>query len=366
VLGFRVAARRLLLVRTSALGDVLLVAPVADALRAAGASVELLTDARLVPLVTALGAFDRVHGLDPRGADAGLLGHLRRARALGAFDGVVDLQGKLRTRLVARAIRAAARATLVKRGPLRAIAALLGRDRPLDDAHDTELYRRVLDRPSLAPGLQLGAPRLPADAAGPQAAGAQRAQRIGLGIGTTHATKRWPTEHWVALGRALLDEARAEGRARTLVLVGGPRDAALLDAVRAGLPADAVDAARLEAAPVEALAPALAGLAALVSVDSGPAHLAQRLGVPTLVLFGPTSVRRWGPREAPHRALALALDCQPCSNTGGARCPRPDRALACLRTLTPAAAHAALREVLADAAGVGPRADPSGPREAPC
>ena len=31
VLGFRVAARRLLLVRTSALGDVLLVAPVADA-----------------------------------------------------------------------------------------------------------------------------------------------------------------------------------------------------------------------------------------------------------------------------------------------------------------------------------------------
>lgn len=362
------AARRLLLVRTSALGDVLLVAPVADALRAAGASVELLTDARLVPLVASLGAFDRVHGLDPRGADAGVLGHVRRARALGAFDGVVDLQGKLRTRLVARAVRASARATFVKRSPLRALAALLGRDRPLDDAHDTELYRRVLDRPGLAPGLRLDAPRLeaPRGAARSPPDDRRRApEKIGLGVGTTHATKRWPTEHWIALGRALVDEARAEGRARTLVLVGGPRDAALLDAVRAGLPPESVDAVRLEAAPVEALAPALAGLAALVSVDSGPAHLAQRLGVPTLVLFGPTSVRRWGPREAPHRALALALDCQPCSNTGGARCPRPDRDHACLRTLTPASAHAALRALLADA-GRGSREAAPSAAEAPC
>ncbi len=360
-------ARRLLLVRTSALGDVLLVAPVADALRAAGTSVELLTDARLVPLVAALGAFDRVHGLDPRGADAGLLGHVRRARALGAFDGVVDLQGKLRTRIVARAVRAAARATLVKRSPLRGLAALLGRDRPLDDAHDTELYRRVLDRPGLAPGLRLDAPRLTAPRSAAQPASSEpAAQKIGLGVGTTHATKRWPTEHWIALGRALVDEARAEGAARTLVLVGGPRDASLLDAVRAGLPADAVDVARLEAAPVEALAPALAGLAALVSVDSGPAHLAQRLGVPTLVLFGPTSVRRWGPRGPPHRALSLALDCQPCSNTGGAHCPRRDRELACLRELTPASAHAALRALLAEAARGLASAAPRAGETSPC
>jgi heptosyltransferase II len=79
-------------------------------------------------------------------------------------------------------------------------------------------------------------------------------------------------------------------------------------------------AADLSALPVEGLAAALAQARLLVACDSGPVHLATAVGVPPLVLFGPTSTVRWGP-PAPGRALSLGLACQPCSNHGGERCP---------------------------------------------
>ena len=57
-----------------------------------------------------------------------------------------------------------------------------------------------------------------------------------------------------------------------------------------------------------------------MACDSGPVHLAAALGIPALVLFGPTSAVRWAP-PPPGRALSLGLACQPCSNHGGERCP---------------------------------------------
>jgi ADP-heptose:LPS heptosyltransferase len=44
------------------------------------------------------------------------------------------------------------------------------------------------------------------------------------------------------------------------------------------------------------LADRLAGVAAFIGNDSGPAHLAAQLGLPTLTLFGPTRPDHWAPR----------------------------------------------------------------------
>jgi ADP-heptose:LPS heptosyltransferase len=52
-----------------------------------------------------------------------------------------------------------------------------------------------------------------------------------------------------------------------------------------------------------------------------------------VAIFGPTSPLRWGPRGPTHQAVSLGLDCAPCSNVGGPRCPRADRDHACLREL---------------------------------
>ena len=103
-------------------------------------------------------------------------------------------------------------------------------------------------------------------------------------------------------------------------------DIIVLGAGAAGLVA-AFRAAARRPPDVDLTGLSLPGLAAglsharlLVTGDTGPAHLAAAVGTPALVLFGPTSPRRWGP-PAPGRALSLGLACAPCSNHGDDRCP---------------------------------------------
>ena len=338
------APGRVLIVRLTALGDVVLVTHLARALRdsSPGLAVDLLTDARLVPLLEQLGGFDRVFGWDRRGADRGLSGvwavRRRLLAAGGPYRAVLDLQGKLRTRALTRLLPAGVRGTLQKRSLGGVLRALLGHDRPLVDRHTLELYRSVAVAAALPTGaraLAAGSQVAPEGADGPAltpdaVAPPERLLRtVGLGIGTTHQTKRWP--HFAGLVAAL---GRAHPGVR-FVLIGGPADHAELERLRGDVDPSVLDPRDAAALDPVGLLGLLRELDVLVTVDSGAAHIAQSIGVPTLVLFGPTSPARWGPSAPPHRALSLGLPCSPCSNVGGARCPIEARAHACLRQLDP-------------------------------
>jgi heptosyltransferase-2 len=182
--------------------------------------------------------------------------------------------------------------------------------------------------------LRLSLPGEARARAGEALAGVKR-PAVGLAPGATWATKRWAPERFAALGDALHDQGF------DLVLVAGPGDAEAVAAFRAALRAPlAADLTTLGVAP---LAAALARLKLLVACDSGPVHVAAALGTPVLSLFGPTSTIRWSP-PPPGRALSLGLDCQPCSNHGGERCPLGHHR--CLGDLTTAAVLAAARELL--------------------
>ncbi|HET9552753.1 MAG TPA: glycosyltransferase family 9 protein, partial [Anaeromyxobacteraceae bacterium] len=159
---------------------------------------------------------------------------------------------------------------------------------------------------------------------------------VALAPGATWATKRWAPERFAALAEAL----HADGYG--VVLCAGPGDAAAAGAFRAACRAPV--AADLTPLRVPAMAAALARVKLLVACDSGPVHLASALGTPALALFGPTSTVRWGP-PPPGRALSLGLDCQPCSNHGGERCPLGHHR--CLADLSVDAVLAAARGMLA-------------------
>jgi ADP-heptose:LPS heptosyltransferase len=47
----------------------------------------------------------------------------------------------------------------------------------------------------------------------------------------------------------------------------------------------------------------VADAALVVTVDTGAAHLASAYGTPSVVLFGPAPVSRWGPPAGPHVVL---------------------------------------------------------------
>ena len=100
----------------------------------------------------------------------------------------------------------------------------------------------------------------------------------------------------------------------------------------------------------------LARADALVTMDTGPMHLAAAVGCPIVALFGPTSPARTGP--APNHVrrafqpLVLVhrdgLDCVPCMKR---TCARGDRA--CLARLEPQRVLEALERQLSPADSPG-------------
>jgi heptosyltransferase-2 len=325
---------RVLVVRYSALGDVVLATSILAPLRTAFPDLHLewVTDALYAPLLAGLPGVAAVHPL--RRGTGGNAAELRR-ELRGRFDIAIDLQNKVRTAFLVRGA-APRRVTFRRRTPWQGVSAAFGYDPPLNHAHATELYARALQPLGVkAPGpLEISISDEARARAGALLDGIARPV-VALAPGARWATKRWDPARFAEVGNALA----ADGAA--LVLAGGPGDQEAFSRLRAALRSPV--AADLSALSIPGLAAALARVDLLVSNDSGPVHLASAVGTPVLALYGPTSAVRWGPR-APGRSLSLDLPCAPCSNHGGERCPAKHHR--CMADLTAEAVTAAAREVL--------------------
>lgn len=115
--------------------------------------------------------------------------------------------------------------------------------------------------------------------------------------GAASGARRWPPDRFAAVARA----EREAGR--RVVVTGGPGEEGLARrvAVAAGLDDEAVLAGRTD---LLGLARAVAAAGRVVCGDTGVAHLATALAIPSVVLFGPTSPHEWGP-PAGSRHVAL-------------------------------------------------------------
>jgi ADP-heptose:LPS heptosyltransferase len=128
-----------------------------------------------------------------------------------------------------------------------------------------------------------------------------------------------PRKNWPGFGH-LARRLVAAGCA--VVLVGGPADGEALAAARevAG-----GEVALVADEPLDRVAALLAEAAAVVANDSGPAHLAAALGVPTLALFGPSDPHRWRPRGPRAEFLVLGEPCADCRANAIPVCRHGDR-----------------------------------------
>lgn len=145
--------------------------------------------------------------------------------------------------------------------------------------------------------------------------------------------KTWPRDRWISTLRAM----RARHPDARIVLCGAPGEAVAMDALAAAAQLDRLDVAARDL-PLRRLM-ALADIAqGMLSVDTGPAHVAAALGCPLVVLFGEQAPAVWCPRS-PTDTVVCAL--------GGA--PRHARVL-----------EIGTDEVLAALTGLTPRgADPT-------
>ncbi|MEJ6684840.1 MAG: lipopolysaccharide heptosyltransferase I [SAR86 cluster bacterium] len=162
------------------------------------------------------------------------------------------------------------------------------------------------------------------------AAASQPKRNILFFHGTTWSTKHWPVALWQQL--AGLVNAAGYG---VLLPHGNAVELARAEAIRA----TSSDAQVLPRMSLTALADCLAGVKGVVSVDTGPGHLAAAMDVPMVSLFGPTNPLLTAPYGQRQSAIAADdLACIPCmkrdcqySDTDAAQVYPP-----CFRTTTPA------------------------------
>lgn len=170
----------------------------------------------------------------------------------------------------------------------------------------------------------------------------QRRTRPGTGHlvflhGTTWPSKHWPRSEWQRLA-ALAGAAGWEIRLPW---------ATVQERLRAERIAGAGSTVEvLPASSLDSLAGVISEAAAVVGVDSGLAHLAAALGVPSITLYGATDPELTGTVGEKQRRLQAEYPCAPCLRrecreiSSGAGSPP------CYRTLSAERAWAALQDVL--------------------
>jgi len=332
-------APNILLVRFSAIGDILLTTPLLRALRARhpGARITYVTRTAFVPLLAHNPHLTEVIGWERGTPLSALAGRLRKA----GFTHQLDLHGSLRSRLLRWRVggrwttypkHRVPRAVLIrtKRSIYRDVRPVA--ERYFDAAGDLDV------QPDGGPAQCFLSASSTRDAERFLEAadiGLSR-QLIALAPGAAHATKRWPIHHWTELSHRLI------GMGNDIVVVGGPEDAGLAERLSPAFRGRGASAAgRFDLAGTAAL---LRRARALISGDTGVMHLATAVGTPVVALFGPT-VERFGffPYRAKAAVVQKDLSCRPCSAHGSARCPRKHHR--CLQDLMPEEVLEALRKL---------------------
>jgi len=159
---------------------------------------------------------------------------------------------------------------------------------------------------------------------------------IALMPASRRETRRWPAEHYAALGRKLVESHAV----RPLVL-WGPGERALAERIAAGIGPSALLSPRTRT--LRELAGLLSRCLMAISNCNGPRHIATALGVPTLAIHGSSDPAAWNPPADPLFPYIRkeGLDCIGCRSN---RCVH---ALECLRGLSPDAVFAAAERLLA-------------------
>lgn len=149
---------------------------------------------------------------------------------------------------------------------------------------------------------------------------------IGFCPGSKHYTKMWLEEYFVELGNKLADEGFQ------IVLFGGKSDIEICKNI-----SDKIAGAQNLANDNKLLQTAadMKTCRLIVCNDSGMMHTATAVNVPVVTMFGST-VKEFG--FAPYQSTNLILEnnslsCRPCSHIGREKCPKEH--FQCMRSLTP-------------------------------
>ncbi len=330
----------ILVVRLGALGDVVHTIPAVAALRRAfpDARIDWLVEATHRAIVDLVRVLDEVVALEDStlGSWRRAIVELRQAR----YDVAIDFQGLLKSAVLARA-SGAARVIGFSIWHLREKTA-----RPFyssaGEAEGGHVIRKNL-RLLRVLGIDRETIEFPLRAVDSRAADVLRELVPGpyalINAGAAWPNKRWPPDRFGQVAAFL-----AEARGLTPVVLWGPGEDALAQAVIDASSGHAVLAPPTRVADLVALA---RQAAMVISGDTGPLHIATAVGTPTVGIFGPTNPDRNGPCNADD---AVVSRFEQCGCHYDRRCHRPAW---CLLDVQASEVCAAIQRRLALAEGRG-------------
>lgn len=339
--------QRILLLRTSALGDVVHSLPVLNALRRhlPEARIGWVVEEALAPILHGHPALDAVIPVRLRvWRRRPLAGETRREiaafrRALGQFapDLAIDLMGNHKAGILAALTRLSG--CRVRLGPARpdrrepSSALWINREVPLRGEHAVDRNLSLLDGLGVPP-REAGSADFGGELLFPQSPAVPGPPFVLIHPGAGWANKVYPPALWGEAVRRLREQVDLP--CRVAVARG---EEALADAIVAASGEASDRAEAVPAGDLPALAALLRSATLVLGGDSGPVHLSQALGTPVLMLLGPTDPRRHGPYGAPGRALWKTLPCSFCYR-------RFAETKACLLEISPALVAERARELL--------------------
>jgi heptosyltransferase-1 len=312
------APQRILIIRLSAIGDIIMASGLIPALRKLWpeARIAWLAEESQTELLRHNPRLDRVIGL-PRGRWRGLrkAGRYREmGREVAAmirmlrderYDLVLDLQGLLKSGVWARATGAARRIGLGSReGSQWLMTEVIPRE--MEDPRIGKEYRDLAVRLGARPEsfvMDIAVPEATRDsAAALRGRSGIAGDYVVLAPFTTRPQKHWFDERWAELARRLQPRF-------TPVLLGGPGDMARAAAIETLSGGGVVNLAGQTT--LTECAALIESARALVGVDTGLTHLGLAMATPTLALFGST-MPYLDTSRAHSRVLYVPRACSPC------------------------------------------------------
>ena len=316
---------RFLIVRLGSLGDVVHGIPVAAALRHEypASRIDWMVDPRYVELLNLVVGLDRRIGVDPRAIKRGegrrrFRETLRGLRAT-EYDAAIDLQGLLKSAMLARSIRAHQTIGFPRKHLREPLARLFYTDAPDPGLATHVIYKNLallapLHVTDLRVRFPLEIPRTPTTE---QIVNRFEGREYALiNPGAAWPNKRWPPARFGAVAAAI----EREFGWRSLVLWGpGEQEMAHEVVAHAGGAA--------EISPPTTITD-LVGLARdarlMISGDTGPLHIAGAVDTPIVALYGPTRPDRNGPWGLADVSISRA---QQCSCVYERRCRKTERCI---------------------------------------
>ncbi len=336
--------RRILIVRISALGDMVFCTSLLEGLRRAYplAYIAWLARPGFAGVLEGDSRLDEIIRMPSTGLEswAGLRETRRVLAREPKFDWVIDAQGLFKTRVLSRLVNARRRYGFASKEPGAFLMhELIGKE---GEARTIGREYRHLSR-HLTGGPDPGAPLLL-----PSPQGRERADDILKGTRlepgfiafcpfTTRPQKHWIEPYWGELAHRLRDMGLGP-----FAVLGGPADRASAQRILAAMPDNTVDL--VGATRVSDLSAVLERAGLVIGVDTGLTHIGSAVRRPTIALFGSTCPYTGG-AESPLKVLYHALPCAPCK-----RNPTCGGVFMCMRDLKPEGVAAEARKLMLETA----------------